>query len=584
MALFNRNRNTDNIANNQANFTMPEMMYEYDDFTNFDSVFGINPNDPLTEFYPGAVRNTVIEQITLSDEEQQIEQMFVDVSEQSVLLNITEINEDINTNIDPESTISLTVNDFFDKPEIDFTKIVGEDIPVIYCIDGGKGVFAGETKIVGPYESEVIEEYNKQQENIKQATKEMMQNFANGEEVGTYELDNDSAIASDNQTDIEKQESINLAEREASKKTLPFEKREGHVIVQVTEDGELVSDKSKHKASKVRSSRVVFEGDRVAIAKRFKGANFKDALVYLICILAFVFVGSYAFNYFMENKNADEEFRDLGREYTMPEMITADLQMPDTSTTWPPLVDWQALKSKYPDVAGWIRIPGTSVDYPVLTNAEGEYYLHRAMNGSYSAAGSIFCDYENTNDLSQEHIVIYGHHMIYPSMFHDVAKYKDKDFFDQHRIIYFETPETTYVLKPIGMYYISPEEYNVRTIAFNNHLDFQEYLDDRLSRSDTIVYEDYDRATLDKLVTLITCTDSGNARQIVECIPYQTYPTDMIPNVIQRGEEDIAASLGLDLEEYRVEKRRAEKAAQEAEEKAKAEAEKETTEEENSEN
>lgn len=300
------------------------------------------------------------------------------------------------------------------------------------------------------------------------------------------------------------------------------------------------SDKTQGKINLVRRSRVVYENDEAAFKRRFLPGNVRSWIVEAICLAVLVWAGVSLAMYLNETGGAEEEFNDVVEQYVEPDPIPVEEQDPDTSA-WPPIVDFAALKTDNPDVAGWIRIPGTTVDYPVMTNPENDYYLHRNMNGAYSMPGAIFADHQNTNSLSENHIVIYGHHMITPTMFHDVANYKDKNFFESHRVVYFETPETTYVLRPVAMYEVEPTEYDTRKVVFESSQDFQTYFDQRLSRSDYISYDDYKRSTADKLVTLITCNDSGRRRQVVECIVEQEYPTYMVPNVIATALAEKAA-------------------------------------------
>ena len=118
-------------------------------------------------------------------------------------------------------------------------------------------------------------------------------------------------------------------------------------------------------------------------------------------------------------------------------------------------------------------------------------------------------------------------------MFNNVSQYSDYDFFQSHKTIYFETPETTYVLMPIGTYTADPSEYVTRQSNFVNGMDFQTYLDERLARCDFVDIEGLDRRCMDKLFTMITCTATGNARVVVECVPVAVYPTSYIPNVIE---------------------------------------------------
>ena len=185
------------------------------------------------------------------------------------------------------------------------------------------------------------------------------------------------------------------------------------------------------------------------------------------------------------------------------------------------------------DVSAWLRIPETSVDYPVMSSSWQDQYLNTDLYGNYSISGSIFTDFENSSNINEDsHIIIYGHHMIAPIMFHDVSYYDDYDFFMSHRTAYLETPETTYKLRAIGSYIAEPSEYMVRQAQFGNEEDFQQYLDGRLERCDVIYEDDINRPTTDKLVTLVTCTATGAARLVVEFAVEETYPTSEIPDVL----------------------------------------------------
>lgn len=260
--------------------------------------------------------------------------------------------------------------------------------------------------------------------------------------------------------------------------------------------------------------------------------------IYAVAIIALVICTFRLYDYLSETGGAEEQFDEVTIQYVSQEPESVENMDPDTSA-WPPIVDFDSLIADNPDVVGWIRIPGTTVDYPVMANSEPDYYLHRDMYGNYSYPGSIFVDHQNTRDLDEDnHIMLYGHHMITPTMFHDVANYKYTDFFYAHRVIYFETPNITYVLKPVAEYTVDPKEYDTRKVVFNNSQEFQEYADKRLARSNYIRENDYKRSTVDKLFTLITCTDNGEARQVLECIVEQEYPTSMIPQVIAAAIDD----------------------------------------------
>ena len=65
------------------------------------------------------------------------------------------------------------------------------------------------------------------------------------------------------------------------------------------------------------------------------------------------------------------------------------------------------------DMAGWITIDGTDIDYPVMQGKDNNAYLNTDPFGNYSLTGSIFLDSRSSPDFSDEYSVIYGHHMDY---------------------------------------------------------------------------------------------------------------------------------------------------------------------------
>lgn len=93
-------------------------------------------------------------------------------------------------------------------------------------------------------------------------------------------------------------------------------------------------------------------------------------------------------------------------------------------------IDIAALQDINPDIVGWIRIPGTDIDYPILQSIDNDYYLSRNYAGEYAVSGSIFLDYRN--DFEDDFLVIYGHRMSYGGMFTNIIKFQDEEFFDEH--------------------------------------------------------------------------------------------------------------------------------------------------------
>lgn len=90
------------------------------------------------------------------------------------------------------------------------------------------------------------------------------------------------------------------------------------------------------------------------------------------------------------------------------------------------------------DMAGWIKVDGTSIDYPVMfTPYWPEKYLRMAFSGEYALSGTPFIDAswnENGN-----YTIIYGHHMQDGTLFSDLVKYESPDFAREYPMIHYET-------------------------------------------------------------------------------------------------------------------------------------------------
>lgn len=104
------------------------------------------------------------------------------------------------------------------------------------------------------------------------------------------------------------------------------------------------------------------------------------------------------------------------------------------------------------DTAGWIKVDGMVIDYPVMqTLDDEEYYLNRDFEGNYSAYGCILADTDSTigtgtraNDYCDgtrpsTNIILHGHNMKNGTMFGSLDDYRSQDFERQHNIIKFSS-------------------------------------------------------------------------------------------------------------------------------------------------
>ena len=88
------------------------------------------------------------------------------------------------------------------------------------------------------------------------------------------------------------------------------------------------------------------------------------------------------------------------------------------------------------DMAAWLQIPGTNIDYPVMWTPEDEtYYLYRAFDGSENKNGCLLLDNESCVDPLTTNLIIHGHNMKSGAMFGNLTDYENQDFYKEHKNI-----------------------------------------------------------------------------------------------------------------------------------------------------
>ncbi|MDD3866199.1 MAG: class B sortase [Eubacteriales bacterium] len=162
------------------------------------------------------------------------------------------------------------------------------------------------------------------------------------------------------------------------------------------------------------------------------------------------------------------------------------------------------------DVIGWIIIPGTMIDYPVVQGDDNKWYLDHDLYGEEDKAGTVFMDYRMTLDGKDRHQILYGHHLRQGTMFTDLMKYKNADFFQKNRRIILDRLDGREVWEIFSVYVTSVDFYYIETRFSDDQawLDFIKTIQDR-SMHDTSV----ELSAGDQVLTLSTCTyEFDNAR------------------------------------------------------------------------
>ena len=142
--------------------------------------------------------------------------------------------------------------------------------------------------------------------------------------------------------------------------------------------------------------------------------------------------------YLSEMNNDKNTYDDIRSSYTSsPAETSENTQGYSCARTIP---DFTGLSAVNKDIIGWIQIPGTAINYPVVHSQSGSKYLKTNLYGRYSISGTIFSYGGTSYDPPSQNIVLYGHNMrAGDTMFTSLLLYKNKTYYQQHQIIYFET-------------------------------------------------------------------------------------------------------------------------------------------------
>ena len=180
----------------------------------------------------------------------------------------------------------------------------------------------------------------------------------------------------------------------------------------------------------------------------------------------------------------------------------------------PVTIEFDVLRELCGDIIGWLYLPDTVINYPVVQGPDNDFYLNRFLDGKPNVGGTLFADYLVPSDFSGRNTVIYGHNMRDGSMFALVDDYAEQSFYEEHPVMYLNTPEQNYRLDIFSGFITDPESF-VYTTVFSSDEDYALFLSalKAFSEIDCGVPVGIE----DRVVTLSTCTYSGEDVRFVLC-------------------------------------------------------------------
>lgn len=244
-------------------------------------------------------------------------------------------------------------------------------------------------------------------------------------------------------------------------------------------------------------------------------------IVKLLSLLVLVGCIIYIVHYFVDLQKADDEInylRELVRSNTETEMISDSengeqevLKYADNGM----FAKYYPLYEMNHDVTGWIRVRGTNIDYPVMyKNDNNDYYMRRSFNGENMTSGSLFMDYECSFNHS-DNLIVYGHNMRAGTMFAELLKYKDKEFYDSNGYILFDSLYKSGTYRVIGVFFSKPND-GFQYYAFTKAQSAEEFNNYVSKVKSVSLYDTGETAKYgDRLLTLSTCSYNVNDERFV---------------------------------------------------------------------
>lgn len=190
-----------------------------------------------------------------------------------------------------------------------------------------------------------------------------------------------------------------------------------------------------------------------------------------------------------------------------------------------PIVDWTYWQSVNPDVIGWITVPGTTIDSPIVQAPpdEPDYYLSHDIYGDYNIYGAIHLDAEcSEQGLDSRNAVILGHHSgnLNAAPFGIIQRYADETFASEHATILLQTPEWKRTYEVRFAQIVNGLDPSKRT-TFNGDEDFRAW---------------YDGMWADAAMKLDVITEPEQVISLVSC-SYYLHPENERTVVVASGDK-----------------------------------------------
>lgn len=164
-------------------------------------------------------------------------------------------------------------------------------------------------------------------------------------------------------------------------------------------------------------------------------------ILLFICLGVFILSAYQIYTYIKEEKENKEYNQEL-----IEKVLIEKTNHEQEENILPISVDFTILQNENTDIIGWLYSENTPINYPVVQGKDNTYYIDKLPNGKENAGGSIFMDYRNKPTLENGNTILYGHNMKNDTMFGTIQEYKNQEYYEKHKTMYYFTPEKNFTI------------------------------------------------------------------------------------------------------------------------------------------
>lgn len=211
------------------------------------------------------------------------------------------------------------------------------------------------------------------------------------------------------------------------------------------------------------------------------------------------------------NESRTENFH-MSEETPAPQ-DSVDYSAPEPEEYFPEAyADIEDLMAINRDIVGWLWIPDTNINYPLLKAEDNQKYLGLSYNLQWTNSGSIFMDFRNSSNLSDDNTIIYGHNMKNGGMFGSLKKYSDIEYLEEHRYVYIFTKDRILKYKIFAAYKTESSSQSY-TMGFSGDISFDDYINYVIASAGNNLNEAIEEKA--PLMMLSTCTSVRRTERFV---------------------------------------------------------------------